>query len=120
MTLVCIVFRHAFFYHEACFNGTHRYIFLSWRWFVLCLDMHFSIMTPVSMVLTDAFFYDDAGFYIFFTDACFCHDLGLILGYVLFCHCVVIDKGVLSGSVWLRQYGATSKGWLRTRALGNS
>ena len=67
--------------------------------------MHFSIMTLVSNVLADAFFY---------------HDLGLTLGYVLFCHCVIIDKGVLSGSVWLRQDGATSKGWLRTRALGNS
>ena len=27
--------------------------------------MHFSIMTPVSMVLTDAFAYHDAGFIVF-------------------------------------------------------
>ena len=73
MTPVSIVFTDAFCYHDACFNsshrcicyhdacfnGTHRCIFLSWRWFVLCLDMHFSIMTPVSMVLTDAFFYHE-------------------------------------------------------------
>ena len=29
MTLVSIVFRHAFFYHEACFHGTHGCIFVS-------------------------------------------------------------------------------------------
>jgi len=67
--------------------------------------MHFSIATLVSIVFTDAYFY---------------HDLGLILADVLFCRRVAIDKGVLSGSGWLRQPGATSKGWLRTRALGNS
>ena len=80
MTPVSIVFTDAFCYHGACFNSPHRCIFfyqgaclngshacvcLSWRWFVLCLDIHFSIMTPVSMVLTDAFFYHDARFYCF-------------------------------------------------------
>ena len=29
MTLVSIVCRHAFWYHEACFNGSHRRICLS-------------------------------------------------------------------------------------------
>ena len=67
--------------------------------------MHFPIMTLV---------------YILFADALFYHDLGLIVADVLFRSCVVIDKGCLSGSVWLRQDGATSKGWLRTRALSNS
>ena len=43
-------------------------------------QMRFPIMTPVSMVLTDAFFYDDAGFYSV-TDAFFYLDLGFILGY---------------------------------------
>ena len=105
MTPVSIIIRDAISYHDACFYHFHRCIFLSWRLFQWCSQMHFSMMTPVSIVFTDAFFY---------------HVLGLILGYVLFCHCVVIDKGVLSGSVWLRQDGATSKGWLRTRALGNS
>ena len=77
MTLVSIVLIDAFFYHDAFFygsrgciflswrvflNGSHRCICLSWRWVLLFSQMHFSIMTPVSMVLTDAFSYHDACF----------------------------------------------------------
>ncbi len=91
MTPVSMFLRDAFFYHDAFFS--------------LFSEMHFPIMTLVSVLFADALFY---------------HDLGFILADVLFRSCVVIDKGCLSGSVWLRQDGATSKGWLRTRALGNS
>ena len=74
-----------------CFYGSHKYIFLSWRY--------------VSMVLTDAFFH---------------HSLGVILANVSFRRCAAMDKAVVSGSGWLREPGATSKGWLRTRAVSNS
>ena len=74
MTPVSIIFTDAFFYRDACFYYSHRCIvyrdacfycshrciFQSWRLFQCCSQMHFPIMTPVSiivsMLLADAFF----------------------------------------------------------------
>ena len=119
MTPVSIILRDAFSYNDACFYYFHRCIFLSWRLFLLFSQMHF-LSWRLFLLFSEMHFPIMTLVYILFADALFYHDLGLILADVLFRSCVVIDKGCLSGSVWLRQDGATSKGWLRTRALSNS
>ena len=119
MTPVSIIIRDAISYHDACFYHFHRCIFLSWRLFLLFSQMHF-LSWRLFLLFSEMHFPIMTLVYILFADALFYHDLGLILADVLFRSCVVIDKGCLSGSVWLRQDGATSKGWLRTRALSNS
>ena len=49
-----MLLRDVFFYYDACFYCSHRYIFLAWRPCLLFSQMHFSIVTPVSIILTDA------------------------------------------------------------------